>query len=193
MKIRTSDDKFANYFALPSFGDSRGSEPINTKPNLHQFKGDFRFHQASAVEFQSGRLKLHVTDRLRMAISGLAGYIEYTQDAWMKAKKAFDSDISYDPTVWVTFLLLVHRGDHYRYTNRASLELAQHTTLFTSFNSAANSIPLVVDFIKHDSLLGSLKTIDESFVAVANHILRYLQPSPRPLKDEIRKEVRPNY
>ena len=188
MKIRTSDDKFANYFAMPSFGDSRGSQPINTKPSLHQFKGAFRFHQVAAVEVQSNnRLKLHVTDRLRTAIGGLAGYTEYMQEAWMKAKKSF-SEMPYDPTVWVSYLLVVHSGDHYRYTKQSSLELANHTTLFTSFNSASASIPLAVDFVKFSDLLPTLKTIEGSFNFVANHILRYLQPSPRPLKEEISQQ-----
>jgi len=183
MKIRSTGDKFANYFAIPSLGDSRGSEPLNTKPHLHQFKGAFRFHQAAAVEMQNGKQKLHVTERLRTALNGLAGYVEYVQDAWIKNKKALEG-MPYDPTVWVSYLLLVHSGDHYRYTEHSSLEPANHTTLFTSFNSASNSIPLTVDFIKHGDLLSSLKTIEGSFDVLSKHILRYLASSPRPLKKE---------
>lgn len=186
MKIRSTGDKFANYFAIPSLGDSRGSETLNTKPYLHQFKGAFRFHQAAAVEMQKDKQKkLHVTERLRTALNGLAGYVEYVQDAWIKGKKSLVSEMSYDPTVWVSYLLLVHSGDHYRYTEQSSLELSTHTTLFTSFNSASASIPLTVNFIKHSDLLTSLKTIEGSFDVLSKHILRYLDPSPRPFRNKI--------
>jgi hypothetical protein len=180
MKIRSTSDKFANYFAIPSLGDSRGSEPLNIKPHLHQFKGDFRFHQAAAVEIQNGKQKLHVTERLRNALNGLAGYVEYAQDAWIQNKKALVG-MSYDPTIWVSYLVLVHGGEHYRYTEQSSLEPSHHTTLFTSFNSGSNSIPLTIDFIKHTDLLSSLKTIEGSFDVLSKHILRYLEPSPKPL------------
>jgi len=59
----------------------------------------------------------------------------------LDAKKVFETGgLSYDPHIWITFLLLIHSGQHFRYTGPGSLAEAGHTTLFTSFHSASNSV-----------------------------------------------------
>lgn len=115
-KVRTTDDKIPNFFAFVALGDSRVPSSAGIKACHHQFATIDRFHQAAAVELHNGKLKFNVSERLRNALNGLAGYVEFVQATWMKGKKSFESGMPYDPTVWVTFLLLIHSGEHYRYT-----------------------------------------------------------------------------
>jgi len=178
IKTRSTDDEFPNKLCYVALGDSR--IPSSTKPNLHQFADTFRFHQATAVEFERSKLKLHATDRLRASLGGLVGYLEYIQDTWQKGKKALESGMSYDPTIWINFFLLIHNGDHFRYTNEKALEAATHTTLFTSFHSDAASVPLAIDFVKYSDLQTALKKIEASFDVLYKHLGLYLKPSPRP-------------
>jgi hypothetical protein len=179
LTIRTTDDTFPNFMAPFAFGDSREKPPSDFKPRLHQFNSDFRFHHASMVETDGKTLKLHESERLRSALTGLAGYAEHTQNTWMKHKKVLD-DMPHDPTLWISFFLLVHNGQHYRYTNRTTLEASNHTPLFTSFNSDINSTFIVIDFIQFSALPSAIKTIKDSFNHLAYHLGRYLKPSRKP-------------
>jgi len=178
IKTRSTDDDIPNKLCYVALGDSR--IPSSTKPSLHQFADTFRYHQATAVEIEKEKLKLHASDRLRTSLGGLVGYLEYIQDTWQKGKKALESGMSYDPTIWINFFLLIHNGDHFRYTNEKKLEAATHTTLFTSFHSDAVSVPLAIDFVKYDDLQSALNKIELSFDVLYKHLGLYLKPSPRP-------------
>lgn len=180
-KIRTTDDKSANFFAFVALDDSGILPSSGIKASHHQFGTANRFHQVAAVELHNGKLKFNVSERLRNALNGLAGYVEFVQATWMKGKKSLVSEMPYDPTVWVTFLLLIHSGEHYRYTTATEAALASHTTLFTSFHSDASSVSCAVDFVSVEELFTALRCIESSFDLLAKHIVRYLKRSPRPL------------
>jgi len=178
IKTRSTDDDIPNKLCYVALGDSRIKS--STKRDLHQFAEPFRFHQATAVEIEKSKLKLHATDRLRTSLGGLVGYLEYIQDTWQNGKKALESGMSYDPTIWINFFLLIHNGDHFRYTNEKALEVATHTTLFTSFHSDTASVPLAIDFVKYKDLEAALKQIEASFDVLYKHLGLYVKPSPRP-------------
>lgn len=182
-KIRSTDDKFPNFLAFVSLGDSRVPASASIKASHHQFNTPHRFYQASAVEVQNGKLKLHVSDRLRKALNGLAGYIVAVQDNWTEGKKALESGMSYDPTIWISFLALVHSGQHFRYIGPGSLAEAAHTTLFTSFHSDTSSVPYALDFISYNDLPAALLRIESSFDLLAKHLVRYLKKSPKPFPE----------
>lgn len=181
-KLRSYQDDFANQLALISLGDGRIAGSENFKKQHHQFAQSFRFHQASAVEPKDKNFKLNVSNRLRDSLHGLAGYVQCVQDTVVKANKVLrGAGMPHDPTVWVSFLLLIHRGMHYRYTGTDSLTSAPYTTLFTSLHDNDISMPYTVDFIKFSALPDALVNIERTFDLVSKHIIRYLKRSPNPL------------
>ena len=180
-KIRSTDDKVPNWLAPISLGDGRDPPSASVRSSHHQFNTANRFHQATAVEIQGKRQRLHVASRLRAALTGLGGFLLDTEDGWQNALKAFRSGMPYDPTLWVTFLLLVHSGQHYRYTWPGNLEEARHTTLFASLHSPARSMSYAVDFIAHDGLVPALRRVEATFTVVSKHLVRYLTRSPKPM------------
>ncbi|HXB59546.1 MAG TPA: hypothetical protein VNU95_08270 [Candidatus Acidoferrales bacterium] len=183
MKIRSTDDKIKNQLGFVAFGDTREEKPRDIKPLLHQFGEPFRFHHATLVEMDGGKLKLHESERLRLTLGGLGGYGEFIQDTWIKNKHVLE-EVPHNPTLWVTFFLLVHNGQHFRYTNKNGLEAATHTPLFTTFHSNDSPTPLAIDFIQFEALPSAVKKICESFNHLAKHLLRYLSPSKRPVESE---------
>jgi hypothetical protein len=180
-KFRSTQDKFENYLSLVSLGEDRvkGSKAI--KSRHHQFSTGFRFHQAAAVEIQGGKLKLGVSDRLRDSLHGLAGYVKFVQSAMFTAAKDLKSTgLSHDPSLWMTFLLLVHRFEHYRYTAPSNLNPATHTTLFTSLQDEGLSMPYLIDFVTLPGIRAAVSTIESTFEAVSRHLMLYMERSPNP-------------
>lgn len=186
-RVRSTQDKFPNFFAVLSLGDERlpGSEDI--KASHHHFAGSHRFHQVTSIEKvkdNSGGffLKLHASDRFREALHGLAGYVHYVNDALFKASAVFGRQgYPHDPTIWLTFLLLVHSGDHYRFTTEDGLVASSHTPLLTSLNFEGLSQPYAVDFVRFEDLAAAINTIDSTFQLVSDHLVKYLSRSPRPV------------
>jgi hypothetical protein len=182
VKIRSTDDDFPNYLAMVAFGDSKQTPPKDIKSSIHQFDGQFRFHHAACVEVDgSNKFKLHESDKLRSALNGIIGCSEYMQDTWMKHKKVLDN-LSHDPTLWITFFLLVHKGKHFRYTNKNKLEAATQTTLFTSAHSDDNFAFIAIDFVEYSGLSAAINKIATSYNHLKAHLAPYLKPSQNPLK-----------
>lgn len=186
-KVRSTQDKFPNYFSLVSLGESGVPSTENLKAAHHFFAGSHRFHQAASIERTKegqappGRLKLHVAERFRDSLHGLAGYVHFVQETLFKAKSAFDrAGYSHDPTLWLTYLLLVHRGKHYRYLGSGSLREVPHTTLLTSVSVAGTSSPYAVDFVQFSGLADAVATIEATFHLVSKNLVRYVVKSPNP-------------
>ncbi len=181
-KLRSTQDDFPNQLSFIALGDSRVGAAAPVKASHHQFSSAMRFHQVSAVEPKNGELKLNVSDRLRDSLHGLAGYSHFVQGAMVAANKGIrKTEMPYDPCVWITFFLLVHRGEHYRYGGPGTLEAASITSLFTSLYEADLSVPYVVDFVRATSLPEALGQIEGTFQALAKQVLRYMKASPHPL------------
>jgi hypothetical protein len=181
-KLRSTQDDFANQLAFIALGDSRLGEEKPIKPSHHQFAAPFRFHQAVAVEPKDGKLKLNVSDRLRDALHGLIGYTQFVQATMVEANRGIlKSGMPFDPSVWITFHLLVHRTPHFEHTGAGTLRTAPITTLFSSVYETNLSTPFAVDFVHMDALSSALKQIETTFSLLAAHVLRYIEPSPRPL------------
>lgn len=183
VKVRSTDDKMKNHLGPMSFGDIREIEPRDVKSQLHQFSGPFRFHHATLVELEKGKLTVHEPERLRMTLGGLAGYAGYIQDTWLKNKHVLDN-VSHDPTLWITYFLLVHKGEHFHYTNKNGLEPATHSTLFTSFHSNDEVSFMAIDFVQFAALSTAISKIASSFNNLVSHLARYLHPSKRPVGQE---------
>lgn len=175
--IRTTDDNVPNKYALVAFGH----DSSELKGKHHQFNTAIRYHQAAALELHNGKPKFNVSERLRTALTGLGGFVQASRDSWQDARKLFES-MPYDPTIWVTFSLLVHRGQHFSYTGKGELKESTHTTLFTAVHSAKGSVPYAVDFVAFAGLDDALKTIEDTSHVVEKQIMCYLEPSPWPMK-----------
>lgn len=182
IKTRSTEDKFANFLSFTAFGDEREKEPRDLKPLLHQFAGESRFHHATLVELEKDKPKLHESERLRLSLGSLVGYSEHLQGTWIKHKHGL-RDMMHNPSLWITFFLLVHRGGHFRYTNKNGLEAATHTTLFTSFHDDDKALPIAIDFVQFNALPSALKQIADSFNHLAGHLYRYLSPSKMPFDE----------
>lgn len=179
-KVRTTDDDIPEKFRLVALGDDRRKSSLSLKASHHQFNTPHRFRQVSAVEVKNGALAFNVSERLRTSLHGLAGYVAFVNDQWKDGVSLFRSGMPYDPSLWISFLLLVHRGDHYRYTGPKSLSTANHTTLFTSHHEKGLSVSYAVDFVQFNSLSAALTAIDSTFQLQAAHLSRYLKRSPKP-------------
>ena len=180
-RVRTFQDAFTNQLSFVAFTDKRIVNSKTIKNEHHQFANPFRFHQASSVEIQSGKLKLNVSDRLRESLHGLASYIQHLQETVVETKRrGMIEGMPFDPTVWISFLLLIHRGDHYQHFGLNSTRIAVHTTLHTSLQDGDLSVPYAVDFVKFSSLPEAIVKIEKTFHLVSHQIARYLEPSPKP-------------
>jgi hypothetical protein len=179
-KVRTTDDDIPEKFRLVALGDDRLKSSPSLKASHHQFNTPFRFRQVSAVEPKNGALAFNVSERLRSSLHGLAGYIAFVNEQWKEGVSLFRSGMPYDPAVWISFLLLVHSGEHYRYTGPGSLTTSPRTTLFTSLNDNGLSVPYAVDFVQFEDLAATLDIIDATFQSQATHLSRYLTRSPKP-------------
>ena len=187
-RVRTLQDACVNQLSFVAFGDERIVGAKTIKDEHHQFAHPFRYHQASSVEMQNGKPKLNISDRLRDSLHGLASYIHYVQEIIVDTKKRHLLDgMPFDPTVWISFLLLIHRGDHYRHSGDNSTCLALHSTLHTSLHEGDISVPYAVDFIKFSSLLETLVEIEKTFQLVSRQVARYLEPSPKPRSTSYRR------
>lgn len=181
-RVRTLQDDFPNQLSLVALGDDSTHDANTIKHRHHQFSDPFRFHQASSIELQNGKCKLNVSDRLRDSLHSLASYVQHVQETIASAKtRGILKDMPADPSVWISFLLLVHSGDHYRHFGAETTCLALHSTLHTSLNEGAASLPYVVDFVKVSALPDALVQIEKTFQLVSRQVARYLKPSARPL------------
>ncbi|MBK9967339.1 MAG: hypothetical protein IPP07_21670 [Holophagales bacterium] len=189
-KLRSLQDKFENYLALLSRGDENPLAAPAVMSRHHQFSTPYRFHQAAAVELRAekpkgdikvDKLKLGVSERLRDSLHGLAAYLRIVQRSTFQEAEALRANgYRYDPALWMTFFLLVHRTDHYRYTLQSGLSSATHTTLFTSLQDEGESFPYLVDFVAFPGLAAAVAAIDSTFHAVTGHAMGFLEHAPNP-------------
>lgn len=180
--VRTTDDDLPQKFRLVALGDSRVKSSAGLKASHHQFNTAHRFRQVSAVEVKNGKLAFNVSERLRTSLHGLAGYLVSVNEQWKQFVSLLKKGNGppYDPSLWISFLLLVHRGVHYRYTGPASLSPSSHTSLFTSLHDKGLSVPYVVDFVQFHGLDAALTMIEATFQKQAEHLSSYLSRSPKP-------------
>lgn len=179
--VQTTDDSIVPS-PLSMFAFDAG-QSTNPKGSHHQFSTPERFHLAASAEPDGKRLKLHVSERLRVALATLGEYLEASQQSWLAGLPFMKSHLGYNPMLVLTFPVLIHSGPHLRVSGPSAAPAdATHTSVFTSLQGPTRQRTYVVDFISFSGLGAALSLIEASHAALARHLSRYLKPSVRPPK-----------
>lgn len=170
--IDTSRDQgIPNKFSSIAFDESRSK--LFRKRFHHQFDGDVRFSTVTTVEWEKKRPKLHVTDRLRSTLANFGAFVEDSRATWLNITSAadFEKMIGGIPTVELTFLLLVHSGEQYRYSSEGALIRSTRTSLFNTFHSERGVQFFVIDVVRSDDLQAAITRIRNTAGLLLDHVL----------------------
>jgi hypothetical protein len=124
-----------------------------------------RFYLATTLEWRNKILKITVTDNLQDAIRKLASFVQYYSSMWAKMAKEMNLEEMNQgiPKTVLTFLLLVHSGQQFRYSfGNHSITEATHTVVFQSLYVAEAPVQVVVDFVSADKLTETIKVIERT-------------------------------
>ncbi len=153
--------------------------------NSHHYfnSGPARYHHSAVVEVKGEgvearkKAKLNVSDNVSEAIRKLAGFADNQHDNWQQilGDAAFAHRLQGKPQISVYFFLLVHPGNHYRWTDASTgLEQAAHTPVFYSFSLRVGPVSLVVDVAGLDNISTALSCIEASYESVLSNCLPFL-------------------
>jgi len=126
-----------------------------SKSTHHQLGARPRFHCATSMEQVKGGFKLNLTDKLWKALSALGAYADFSQHSWQSALEKTDLEamLGGGLHIVVTYLMLVHRGPHYRHVVGATdVSESQFSSVFLSLAASDVNIAFVVDFVEMEHL-----------------------------------------
>lgn len=126
-----------------------------SKSTHHQLAARPRFHCATSMERAGKGFKLNLTDKLWNALSALGAYADFSQHSWQSALEKTDLEamLGGGLHIVVTYLMLVHRGPHYRHLVGASdVCESPFSSVFLSLATSDVNIAFVVDFVEMEHL-----------------------------------------